>query len=341
MNVAEFRMENIDALWLLWLCPMVAAIFAWRFYRANLAIKRFASSGLDSLINKQISRGRQIFKCCLLIFAIIALIIGLTQPGWNPHPQQVVQKGRDIVLLIDVSRSMLAEDMYPSRLEQAKMVVKDLLGTLKGDRVGLIAFAGTTAVKCPLTRDYPFVSMAVDQLDPDLIGQGGTLIGDAIRKATEQVFSDSEDRFRDIILITDGEDHDSLPVEAAHKAAEKDTRIFVIGIGDKEEGARIPVTDEYGNRQFLKYEGSEVWTKLKDDSLKDIALATPGGAYWAYTPGTMLELDKIYNRIISGADQRDLKTTDAVKYDEKFQIFLSLALILLFAELLISERRKQ
>lgn len=340
MNVAEFRMENIDALWLLWLCPAVAAVFIWRFYRSSQILKRLASSGLDRLLNQQLSRGRQIFKACLLVLALIAIIIGLTQPGWNPHPQQVVQKGRDIVLLIDVSRSMLAEDMYPSRLERAKMSVKDLLSTLKGDRVGLIAFAGTTTVKCPLTRDYPFLSMAVDQLHPDLIGQGGTLIGDAIRKATEQVFTDSEDRFRDIILITDGEDHDSFPLEAARKAGEKNTRIFVIGIGDKEEGARIPITDQSGNRQYLRYQGSEVWTKLEDESLREIALATPGGAYWAYTPGTMLELDKIYNRIIAGADQREISTTDAIRYDEKFQIFLAVALALVFTELLISERRK-
>lgn len=340
MNVSEFRMENLDALWLLWLCPIVAGVFVWRFYRSGVTMRKFAQSGLDKLLNTQLSRGRQIFKAALLLLAIVSIIIGLTQPGWNPHPQQVVQKGRDIVLLIDVSRSMLAEDMYPNRLEQAKMAVKDLLGTLKGDRVGLIAFAGTTAVKCPLTRDYPFVSMAVDQLDPDLIGQGGTLIGDAIRKATDQVFANSEDRYRDIILITDGEDHDSFPQEAAQAAAEKNTRIFVIGIGDKEDGARIPITDENGNRQYLKYEGSEVWTKLQDDSLKDIALATPGGAYWAYTPGTMLELDKIYNRIIAGADQRELQTADAVRYEEKYQIFLTLALMLVFAELLISERKR-
>ena len=340
MNIPEYRMENIDALWLLWLLPIVVAFYAWRFYRTGVTIRMFAESGLDLLINKQVSRGRQIFKACLLLLVIVAMVIGLTQPGWNPHPQQVVQKGRDIVLLVDVSRSMLAEDLYPSRLAQAKLAIKDLLATLKGDRVGLIAFAGTTSIKCPLTTDYAFLSMAVDELDPEQIGQGGTLIGDAIRKASEHVFTDSDDTYRDIILITDGEDQDSFPLEAAHAAAEKDVRIFVIGIGDRNQGARIPIEDEAGNRSYLKYQGAEVWTKLEDKSLKEIALATPGGAYWAYTPGTMLELDKIYNKIIAGAEQRELETKDAVRYDEKFQIFFALALGFLMAEMLISEKMK-
>ncbi len=333
-------MENIDALWLLWLLPLAVAFYAWRFYRSGITVRRFAESGLDILLNSQVSIGRQVFKACLIILVVTAVIIGLTQPGWNPHPQQVVEKGRDIVLLVDVSRSMLAEDLYPSRLEQAKLTIKDLLGTLKGDRVGLIAFAGTTSIKCPLTRDYAFVSMIVDELSPDQISQGGTLIGDAIRTATEHVFSDSDDKYRDIIMITDGEDQDSFPLEAAQAAAKNDVRIFVIGIGDRSQGARIPIEDEDGNRTYLKYQGAEVWTKLEDDSLKDIALATPGGAYWAYTPGTMLELDKIYNKIIAGADRRELETQDTVRYDEKFQIFFALALGLLMAEMLISEKLK-
>lgn len=340
MDVSEFRMENIEALWLLWLLPVAAGFYVWRFYRGGQILRRFAAAGMMKMINGQVSMARQIFKGIIILTVLVSLILALTQPGWNPQPQQVVQKGRDIVLLMDVSRSMLAEDLYPSRLEQAKMSVKDLLGALKGDRVGLIAFAGSTTVKCPLTRDYPFVSMAVDELNPDYISQGGTLIGDAIRKATEQVFSDSEDRYRDIILITDGEDHDSFPLEAAKKAADKGVRIFVIGIGDKNDGARIPVVDQNGSRSYLKYEGAEVWTKLQDESLREIATITPGGAYWAYTPGTMLELDKIYERIINKAETRDIATTDAVRYDEKFQIFLALALGLLFAEMMVSERKK-
>ncbi|MBN2063962.1 MAG: VWA domain-containing protein [Sedimentisphaerales bacterium] len=340
MEIAEYRMENIEALWLLWLLPVVVGFYFWRFYRVRRVLSRFVQGSLAELVNGQVSTGRQVFKGVILLLSIVAIVIALTQPGWNPQPRQVVQKGRDIVLLIDVSRSMLAEDLYPSRLAHAKMAVKDLLGVLKGDRVGLIAFAGTTAVKCPLTRDYPFVSMAVEELNPDYISQGGTLIGDAIRRASEQVFSETEDRYRDIILITDGEDHDSFPLEAAKKAAEKDVRIFVIGIGDKIEGSRIPIAGA-GSREYLKYEGAEVWTKLQDDSLKEIAVSTPGGAYWAYTPGTMLELDKIYSRMIDKAQTRDIATTDAVSYDEKFQIFLALALVLLFAEILVSERKRQ
>ncbi|KPK77024.1 MAG: hypothetical protein AMJ79_04670 [Phycisphaerae bacterium SM23_30] len=267
-----------------------------------------------------------------------SVVVALTQPGWNPRPEKIARRGRNIVVLMDVSRSMLAEDLYPNRLEHAKLAVGDLLDVLDGDRVGIVAFAGSCVVKCPLTQDYGFVRMALVDIGPESINRGGTNIGDAIRKATEEVFDRQERDYKDIILITDGEDHESFPLNAAEKAAQEGVRIYAIGLGDDREGSRIPITGSDGEKTFLKYQGEEVWSKLDSYTLGKIALAT-GGKYWQVGTGTF-DLAELYSSSIAPAVKKELESTTIMRYDEKFQIFLALALGLLVLEAFISERKK-
>ncbi len=339
METDYFRIENYDALWLLWALPAMIGFYVWNFYRKRRCLRIFAALDMIGSLNNNVSAARQIIQGSLLLTAIIAIVAALTQPGWNPRPQRVERKGRDVIILLDVSRSMLAEDLYPNRLEQARLAIGDLIDELHGDRIGVIAFAGTSTIKCPLTHNYPFAKMTLDELHPQSVSQGGTLIGDAIRKAVDEVFDEDEKDFKDIIIISDGEDtNDSFAIDAAARAAGQGVRIFAIGLGDKIDGARIPIEDEFGNKNFLKYQDEEVWSKLQDQTLREVALSA-GGAYWPV--GTdAFDLAKIYNNTIAGGGQKELESTTAMRYEEKFQIFLALALALLILEAAISERSR-
>jgi Ca-activated chloride channel family protein len=291
-------------------------------------------------INASVSLRRQLFKAFMLVTVYVLIVTALTEPKWNPRPRQVRRKGRDVAILMDTSRSMLAEDIRPSRLERAKIAVSDLLERLKGDRIAILTFAGNSTVKCPLTQDYGFVRMVLAGLSTESTSRGGTMIGDAIRKATEEVFDKTSRQYKDIILITDGEDHDSFPVEAAEKAAGEGIRIIAIGMGDEKTGSRIPVTGPDGQKTFLKHEDREVWSKLGGDTLRKIVYATEGGRYLSVEPGTTLDLGQIYEQLIASAARRELESATMTEYDEKFQVFLAAGMLLLVCEVFVSERKK-
>lgn len=318
--------------------PVLVGLYTISFYRKRFALQKFAERDLLPHLNRCMSLSRQIIKAVLLIIAAALIVVALTQPGWNKSPQEIKRKGRDLVVLLDVSQSMLAEDIRPNRLERVKLDLAELIENLQGDRIGIIAFAGNSVVKCPLTQDYGFAKIALREIQTDSVSTGGTKIGDAIREAVRNVFDDQERDFKDILLITDGEDHHSYPVPAAQKAAEKGVRIYVIGIGDENYGSRIPITED-GKKTFMMYQGEEVWSKLDARKLQDIALATPGGQYLNVATGAYNMVD-IYHSLIARADKKELEATTVWRYDEKFQIFLGLALTLLCFEVLISERKR-
>ena len=314
--------------------------YVWSFWRKARLLRVLASVEMLKRINVSVSFGRQIFKAALLVIAFVTVVIALTQPGWNPKARKIKRKGRDIVVLLDTSRSMLAEDIRPNRLERAKIAIGDLLDSLAGDRIALITFAGNSTVKCPLTQDYAFMRTALADVTTESTSRGGTMIGDAIRKATDEVFDKQSRQYKDIILISDGEDNDSFPVPAAQEAAQEGVRIIAIGLGDEEQGARIPVTESGGAKRFLMYEGQEHWSKLNGDELREIAIATLGGRYLGVNTGTTFELDKIYEDVIATAQKRELESMTMMQYDEKFQVFLALGILLIICEALVSERKK-
>ena len=338
------NLGNDKALWLLFAVPVVLLpAYIWCFWRKISALKVLASNEMLKKINNTVSLKKQIFKALLLVTAFISVALALTEPKWNPQVQKIKRRGRDICILLDTSRSMLAEDIKPNRLERSKIAIADLLETLAGDRIAIVTFAGNSVIKCPLTQDYAFVRMALADISTESTSRGGSMIGDAIRKAAEEVFDKKSREFKDIILITDGEEHEgneSFPVQAAEKAAAEGIRIIAIGLGDENEGSRIPITGPNGQKTFLKYKGEEVWSKLGGDLLRNIVYVTNGGKYLSVEPGTTLDLGKIYENLIATAEKRELESTTMLKYDEKFQIFVALGLVLLICEALISERRK-
>jgi len=338
------NLGNDKALWLLFFVPVILIpAYLWCFREKARALKMLAGTEMLKKINTSVSFKRQILKAFLLIAAFVSIVIALTEPKWNPQAEKIKQQGRDVCILLDTSRSMLAEDIKPSRLERSKIAVRDLLEKLQGDRVAIVTFAGNSTIKCPLTQDYAFVRMVLADISTESTSRGGTMIGDAIRKATDEVFDKQSREFKDIILITDGEEHvgdESFAEQAAAKAAEDGIRIIAIGLGDDQQGSRIPITGPNGEKTFLKYNGEEVWSRLDSDLLMKIVYATDGGKYLSVNPGTTMDLGKIYTDVIASAQKRELESATMIRYDERFQIFLALGLILLIFETLTSECKK-
>lgn len=337
------NLGNDRALLLLFTVPVILVpAYTWCFWRKAAALRILANNEMLKKINTSVSLKKQIFKALLLVLVFVSIVLALTEPKWNPQPQQIKRKGRDIAILLDTSRSMLAEDIKPNRLERSKIAISDLLETLQGDRIAIVTFSGNSTVKCPLTQDYAFVRMVLADISTESTSRGGTMIGDAIRKATKEVFDRQSREYKDIILITDGEEHkgeESFPVQAAEKAAEEGIRIIAIGLGDEDQGARIPITGPDGRKKFLMYDGKEVWSKLAGDKLREIVFPT-GGRFLAVRPGETFSLDEIYSELIATAAKRELESMTMMKYDEKFQIFLTLGIVLIICEVLISERKK-
>jgi len=334
------HLQDITMLHLLWVLPALAALYVYASRRRRRSLELFVDAGLLDRIPVSASTARRRVKAGLVILATGLIVAALTRPAWNPVPKTVQRRGRDVVFLLDVSNSMLDEDLAPNRLERAKLAIGDCIARLQGDRVGLVVFAGTAVVKCPLTLDYGFFQMMLDGVSTGSASRGGTMMGDAIRTALTNAFDDEEKKYKDIVLITDGEDHDSFPVAAAEKAGERGIRLIAIGLGDENEGRRIPITADDGTRTFMKYEGREIWTKLDADVLRQMVNATPEGKYLNVSTGT-IDLGDVYARLIDSAEKRELESKTMKRYEEKFQGFLAVAFVLLSLEMLISDRKRE
>jgi len=332
-------LHNINMLHLLWVLPVVFLLFLYGWSKKRKALEMFIEAGLLDRIHISADKSKKYFKAVLILLSLAFIIFALTRPSWNPKPEKIERKGRDIVFLLDVSKSMLAEDLVPNRLERAKLAISDCVDQLMGDRVALVAFAGTAAIKCPLTQDYGFFKMMLKSISTDSIARGGTMMGDAIRLLINDVFDDQAKEYKDIVLITDGEDHDSFPVEAAKKAGEKGMRLIAIGLGDENEGKRIPIINERGEKTFLKYNDKEVWSRLDADTLRKMVNVTPGGKYFNVATGT-IDLGTVYRQLIAGAEKKELESETIKRYEEKFQIFLSIAFLFLCVEFVVSDRKR-
>ncbi len=321
----------------LWIVLALALFLVWSAQRARVLLARFAHVEMLQRMLAHVSPRRQAWKRVLIVASLALLVLALMEPKWGYTWEHVVRRGIDVIVAVDVSRSMLASDIRPSRLERAKRSVLDLLNIMDGDRVGLIAFSGGAFVLCPLTLDYGACKMFVDDLDPQLISRGGTRIGDAIRKAITS-FEGQEKKHRALILITDGEDHDSDPIGAAEEAHKHGIRIFCVGIGSR-EGSPIQIPDERGRMTYLKDSaGQAVLSKLGEDTLKRVAYITGG----AYVPATAagLELDVLYHERIATMEQKELESTRQKRYLHRFQWPLALAALVLICEALLDDRTR-
>lgn len=310
--------------------------YFWAAKSRKRALEKFAQKELLGELLSTVDCRKRLIKKALLVAAAGFIIFSLLRPQWGFHWEEVKRKGLDIIIALDTSKSMLAEDVLPSRLERAKLAAKDLVGALKGDRIGLIAFSGSAFLQCPLTVDYGGFLLSLEDISAETIPLGGTSISSAIKEALAG-YSGGEKKYKVMIIITDGEDHVGDALKAAEEAKKEGIVIFCIGIGTK-EGELIQVTDSQGQKEFLKDKaGNAVKSSLDEDVLQKIALAT-GGAYVRAT-NTEFGLELIYREKLSKMEKRELEGKMNKRYEERFGIFLAIAVLLLLAEFFISDRR--
>jgi uncharacterized protein YegL len=308
----------------LWLFPAAAGLFLYATIKRKQAVRAF---GGDALF---ISRKREAMGGCA---AVVLVVLALARPAWNLEVQQLEEAGRDVIFLLDVSRSMLAEDMHPNRLENAKTAILDCVEELTGDRVGLALFAGSAEIRCPLTVDYDYFRMALRQASPDSVGAGGTMIGHAIERTVEKLVDPDNTGMQDLILITDGEDMVAGPdeVAAVKNLDEAGVRFIAIGIGDRARGSRIALEDEETHsRAYMKHGKTEVWTRLHSETLRRMAGAVSGGIYFDVATGPF-DLARIYRQIMEHAQRTASDRQILERYEEKFHFFLGGAVVALLA----------
>lgn len=319
-------------LWALIAVPVVALV-AWRGAVTALArLARLVWPDHQAAAARAPSRGRTALRIALCLAALASLAVALARPRWDPRPREVVVDARDICIVVDVSRSMLSTDSAPNRLERAKLWIKDLAAARPTDRFALVAFAGSAIVKCPLTTDHDFFRLALEDLSRESVTRGGTLIGDAIRVALADVLTPDRGGASaggDIILITDGGDQESFPVQAAQDAAERGVRIIILGVGDDSAGAIVPE---------VKFQGQDVISRLDAPLLDQVARSSDGGVFLNVATGD-IELDKVYASLARGPSTARVQAGERFEYTEGFQWALALAAMLLVMEGFIRARR--
>lgn len=329
---------NLTYLYLLGFVVLLIIGFIISAKKRNGALKSFAQFETLSRIAKSISKQKRFTKASFIVLGCLFLVFALIAPKWGYHLEEVTRKGIDIVIAVDTSKSMLAEDIKPNRLSAAKRKIEDLLRLLDGDRISLVAFAGSAFTYCPLTIDYDAFRLFLDDLNTDIIPLGGTALDAAIEKSIES-FDTKVKKHKTIILITDGEDHSGRAIDAAKKAKENGIIIYTVGIG-KKEGAYIRLKNEKGEDVMLKgKDGQVIKSRLDEVTLNKIALETGG----AYTPafGSEWNLEKIYTQEISRIEEKELASESIKQYENRFQLPLLIALILITLESLIGERRNK
>lgn len=329
----DIQIGNPTQLVWLWLPVMalVAVLFAagarrrarMRFATANLVRRVFPTSG----------KLRTALCAAFVTTAMGLMVLALLDVRWGKVSREVPQKGIEVMFVLDVSRSMLAEDASPSRLERAKQQIKDVVDEMAGDRVGLVVFAGDARQQIPLTTHYDDFKESLDAVGPHSIRRGGSQLGEAIRVASNS-FLTKLNAHKAMVIFTDGEDQESDPVAVAKKARQ-DTgvRIFTVGLGDMDQGARIPTADN-GGKSYLQHDGQQVWSKLHGDILRQVAVETDG----AYIPAGIKQVNMadVYQGYIADVEQMEFETAKIDQYEARFQWLLAPALLLLLCEVAIA-----
>jgi Ca-activated chloride channel family protein len=323
---------------LLWLLPIIAALLVFAVGRRRMMMRKFIDAKLISELTKNLNESTWIWKSVLILIIFLFSIIALARPQWGFEWREVKRQGVDIIVVVDTSKSMLTQDVKPNRLERTKLAIHDLLGKLKGDRIGLIAFAGDAFMLCPLTVDYNGFLLTLKDLDVNSVPRGGTNIGRAMDEALKS-FDETPSQFKVIIVVTDGDNLEGDPLSAAKKMKDKGVRVYTVGIGTQ-EGELIQLQNELGQKEFLKDEnGNFVKSRLNEKLLEEIALTT-GGAYVKAT-GAEFGLDTIYERNISKLEKREFENKMDKRYFERFQFPLAVATFLLIIETCIGTRKRQ
>jgi Ca-activated chloride channel family protein len=331
-----FRFANPEYLYLLLLLPVVVFLWILNEYRKRSALNRFASSELVKKLIPELSKIRPIFKVILQIVALSFAIIMLARTQFGSKLEEVKRKGVEVILALDVSNSMLAEDIQPTRLERAKQAISRLVENLDNDKIGLIVFAGDAYTQIPVTTDYISAKMFLSTISPDMVAKQGTAIGSAIDLGIRS-FSPGTGRSKAMVIITYGENHEDDPVAMAKEAAAAGIVIHTIGIGSTEG---VPISKiSNGKKDFMKdADGNTVITKLDENILKEIAIA--GNGRYVRANNSNIGLDEVYNEI-KKLKKQELEGKMFTEYNDQFQIFAGGALLLLLIDFMIMERKNR
>lgn len=325
-----FRFEDPIYLWLLLLVPILLLLRFLTYKRRIAKLKKFGDIALVRELMPDVSKYRPTVKFVLILTALTLVILMLARPQTGTKISNESRSGIETIIAVDISNSMLAKDVVPSRLDKSKLLVENLIDNFTEDRIGLIVFAGEAFVQLPITNDYVSAKMFLQNMDPSLISTQGTDLARAIRLAMNS-FSQQENIGRAIIVITDGEDHEGGALEAAKEAKKKGINVFILGVGSS-NGAPIPVRNGY----LTDASGKTVMTALNEQMCQEVAQA--GNGTYIHVDNTSEAQEKL-NSEISKLQKGTTQSVVYSEYDEQFQAFGILVLLLLIAEVCILEAK--
>jgi Ca-activated chloride channel homolog len=331
-----FRFENIDYLNLLAIIPFLVLIFVVAGYFRKKAFAKFGELSLIQQLTPQMSKYKHTFKFVLLLFALIFFIGALSNPQWGTKKEKINRKSIDVFIALDISQSMLAQDISPSRLERAKNFCQNLVDGLKGERMGVIIFAGNAYLQMPLTTDYAAAQLFLKSANTNQAPTQGTAISDAIDLA-ERSFEEDNKHHKALIIITDGENHDEETLQRAKEANENGLMIFTVGVGT-EGGGYIPMY--FAGQAGFKMDksGNPVKTSLNPQMLADIAEAGNGVYY------NLVDGEKVISALkerIETIDKREFESRSFSEFESYFQYFLAIGLLFLIIEFMFSYRKNR
>lgn len=331
-----FRFEHIDHLWTLAVLPLLILIFVFSVWQRRRMVKAFGDPDLVQRLVPEYSKYKRPLKFVLLSLAILFLGVAWANPQWGSKKEKVKRKSADIMIALDVSQSMYCRDIGPNRMERAKKFSQDLVNKLRGDRIGLVFFAGSAFMQTPLTTDYAALQLQLRSADPNITSVQGTSIGAAIEKTMEGFETESKNH-RALILITDGEDHEQGVNELVRKANDDGILVFTVGVGTP-TGGKIPIfrNGSYGNKRGR--DGKEVISKLNEEMLRSIASSSRGKYY------NILNGEKVIEALqqqIEKLEKQEFEARTFSEYESYFQYFLAAAMLLLILEFLISFRKNK
>jgi len=332
-----FRFEHTYLLWVLLLIPVIVIIYVIQLRLKKKELSQFAEGNLLPFLIPTLSKTKPFLKMILLCFGLLLVIIAIANPQFGSKLEEVKREGIDIMICLDVSNSMKAEDLSPNRLEHAKQSILRLIDNLKDDRIGIIVFGGDAYVQLPITTDYNAAKLFLAQIDNGIVPVQGTAIGSAIELSLNS-FDKKSPTKKSIVIISDGENHEDDAVKLAEQAAEQGITVSTIGLGSP-QGSPIP--EYYGGRNvgFKKdNQGNTVITKLNEQMMQEIA--TAGHGAYAHDNQSSTALSAIFKQLNS-IDKKQYGSKMYTDYESRFQIFIAGAILMLIAELVVSNKRSK
>nr|WP_322623364.1 VWA domain-containing protein [uncultured Flavobacterium sp.] len=329
-----YELDEPRYLYLLAAIPLLVVLFLFNLWWKRRKQREFGNPELVKKLSAESSVFKPAIKLVFVSLAIAGVVLALVNPKIGTRTEKVKREGVDIVFAIDVSKSMLAEDVAPSRLEKSKQIVSQIINSLGTDRIGIIGYAGSAYPVLPITTDYSVAKMFLQSMNTDMVSSQGTAISDAIHLAS--TYYDDPQTSKLLILVSDGEDHGEDSEAAADEAQKKGIKILTVGVGT-EKGGPIPLKE---NGRILGYKkdnaGETVITKLYPDALKTIAERTKGGYVYG---GTTREVTEYVKKALENIEKKEFESKEVALYESQFQWFLGAAFLLLFVDIFLLDRK--